>query len=255
MNRTRDLLNLDAARQQHELASLAERSGASRWAPVCGGALLAAAGLSRRSFGGTLLALAGGGLAYLGYTGRIPLGTMTAPDGESSLRVEESIAIARPTAEVYAEWRDVERLPASMSHLISVRQTAAGLSHWVARGPAGRIVEWDAEVIHDHESRIIAWRSVGNADVHNVGSVRFDDAPHGRGTELKVTLEYTPPGGRLGAAIARLLGAEPGQQIADDLRRFKQHIESGEPSTNGEQSHGGGRESRMDAGLPREHWE
>jgi uncharacterized membrane protein len=64
--------------------------------------------------------------------------------------------------------------------------------------------------------------------VHNTGSVRFHDAPGGRGTEVKVVLQYTPPAGALGAAVARLFGEEPSQQISDDLRRFKSILEAGE---------------------------
>ena len=65
------------------------------------------------------------------------------------------------------------------------------------------------------------------AAVSNAGSVRFLPAPDGRGTEVHVTLDYLPPAGRMGAMIARLFGEEPGQQIREDLRRFKQAIEAG----------------------------
>ena len=78
------------------------------------------------------------------------------------------------------------------------------------------------------EGEVISWRSTGNGDVENAGSVRFGDAAGGRGTEVVVDLRYRPPGGHAGASVAKLLGEEPNQQLRDDLRRFKQVLETGE---------------------------
>lgn len=167
------------------------------------------------------------------------------------MRVERAITINRPPDDIYAEWHDIQQLPRIMSHLISVQGGTDGRSHWVARGPAGTTVEWDAEVLHDHKDRVIAWRSVGETNVPNTGSVRFEHAPGDRGTELRVTVEYNLPGGALGAGIARLFGEEPSQQIADDLRRFKQFIETGEYATTAGQTRGGHQPSLMDTGLQR----
>jgi uncharacterized membrane protein len=246
---TADELNLAAAREQHQLAAQRSERTQPQWLALVGGGLLAGYGLSRGNLGGVLAALAGSGLAYYGATGRLPGGAGSAPDGKSSIRVEKSVTIAQPPDAVYAEWQDVERLPRYMSHVKSVTHTADGRTHWVAKAPLGKTVEWDAEVMHDRDNHIIAWRSVGEADVSHVGSVRFDAAPGGRGTELQVTLEYNPPGGVLGATVAKLFGEEPGQQIADDLRRFKQYMETGEFPTTAGQPRGMSQHSLMDAGL------
>jgi uncharacterized membrane protein len=101
-------------------------------------------------------------------------------------------------------------------------------SHWKARGPAGKTVEWDAEIIDDRPNERIAWRSLEGADVENSGVVRFVKAPGGRGTEVHVEIRYSPPGGVLGAWLAKLFGEEPGQQVEDDLRALKQIMETGE---------------------------
>ena len=61
--------------------------------------------------------------------------------------------------------------------------------------------------------------------------IRFEPATGGRGTTVRVSLKYDPPGGALGALVARLFGENPDQQIDEDLRRFKQLIESGETAT------------------------
>lgn len=144
------------------------------------------------------------------------------------LRLRASVTVNRPVDQVYWFWRDLENLPRFMHHVASVRADADGRSHWTVRAPAGRSVEWDAEIVTDNLSDMIEWRSVPGARVPNAGRVRFTRAPGGRGTEVRVDLAYAPPGGRVGRAIALLFGEEPEQQVRDDLRRFKQVIETGE---------------------------
>lgn len=164
------------------------------------------------------------------------LGTQlnTAPDEPSRATQERArdvvhaITINRPTAEVYAFWHDFENLPRFMQHLESVRVIDAGRSHWVANGPAGTTVEWDAEIVEERPNELIAWRSLAGADLQHAGTVRFQPAPGKRGTEVQVQLDYQPPVGALGTAVAWLFGEAPGQQVAADLRRFKQIMETGE---------------------------
>jgi uncharacterized membrane protein len=140
-----------------------------------------------------------------------------------------SITIAAPVEEVYAFWRDFENLPRFMRHLESVEVVDARRSRWIAKAPAGKSVEWDAEIVEERENELIAWRSLPGGDVFNAGVVRFQPAPAERGTEVRVALEYRPPFGKLGSKIAMLWREEPRQQIADDLRRLKQVLEVGEP--------------------------
>lgn len=148
-------------------------------------------------------------------------------DADRAIRVH-TITVNNSPDEVYRFWRDFENLPRFMSHLESVRITGERRSHWVAKAPAGTSVEWDAEITKDVPGQMIAWRSVEGADVENSGVVRFDSAPGGRGTEVRVELIYNPPGGLLGAGVAKLFGEEPGTQIKGDLYRFKQVMETGE---------------------------
>jgi uncharacterized membrane protein len=144
------------------------------------------------------------------------------------IQTKRSITIGRPVQEVYAYWRDFENLPRFMRHLEVVRVIDDRRSHWVAKAPAGKTVEWDAEITADEPNELIAWRSVEGSDVHNAGTVRFAPAPGGRGTELRVELEYDPPFGKLGSKVAMLFREEPGQQVQDDLRHLKQVMEIGE---------------------------
>ena len=144
------------------------------------------------------------------------------------LELTAAVTVAKTPEEVYDFWRGLERLPTFMWHLQSVEWTGEGRTRWTAKAPLGTSVSWDAELTEDVRGEVIAWRSLPGADVDNSGSVRFVPAPAGRGTEVRVHLRYAVPGGRLGATVARLLGEEPHQQVEDDLRRFKQVLETGE---------------------------
>jgi uncharacterized membrane protein len=152
----------------------------------------------------------------------------TTRNERGGIEVRESIIIDRPVSEMYRFWRNLENLPRVMRHLESVTDKGNGLSRWVAKAPAGMSVEWDAEVVEDVENSRIVWRSVGDTPVPNEGAVMFSQAPMGRGTEIYVSLTYHPPLGRAGAVVARMLGEEPGRQIAEDLKNFKRYIETGD---------------------------
>lgn len=155
-----------------------------------------------------------------------------------ALRVQCSLSIKRSATELYQFWRDFQQLPRFMYHLESVQVTNDLRSHWVAKGPAGSQVEWDAEITKDQPNQRIAWRSLPNADVANSGSVTFERAPGERGTIVQVQLEYSPPAGVVGATLAKLFGEEPEQQLKEDLRRFKQVMETGEVTTTAGQPSG-----------------
>jgi len=146
-------------------------------------------------------------------------------------RAESSVTINRVPADLYRFWRDFQNLPRFMLQLKSVHVDTARHSHWVAQGPAGITVEWDAEIIDDQPDALIAWRSLAGADVDQTGSVRFEAAPGGRGTFVRVCMAYDPPGGALGAVVATLFGEDPGQHLREGLRRFKQLMEAGETAT------------------------
>lgn len=213
-----------------------------------GGALLAHAirGESLKLLSG----LAGGYLLYRAATGHCPgrhmfmpsgsngSGPVTAVPANSGVKVEHGVTVNAPVAEVYAFWRKFSRLPEFMDHLISVEETDKTHSTWTAKGPAGITVRWDAEVVTDTPNKVIAWRSLPNSDVDTAGSVHFADAPGGRGTEVRVSLKFAPPGGKLGSLVARLFGENPDQTVRADLHRFKSIMEVGEVARVEGQPHG-----------------
>lgn len=144
------------------------------------------------------------------------------------LELHASVTVNKDPDEVYGFWRDLENLPTFMLHLKDVSEDGDGRSHWVANAPVRRKVRWDAEITGDEPGRRISWRSLPGADVDNSGTVHFAPAPGNRGTEVGVVLHYDVPGGRIGRIAAKLLGEEPEQQVRDDLRRFKQVMETGD---------------------------
>ncbi len=142
--------------------------------------------------------------------------------------VTRSMTVNKPSAEVYEFWRNLENLPRFMKHLRSVTVTGPDRSHWVVQGPAGLSIEWDAEIVEERPGEFLAWRSLPGSQVDHSGWVSFRPAPGRRGTEVSLRLAWHPPAGRLGSAVAWLFGREPEQQLREDMRRFKQVIETGE---------------------------
>lgn len=224
---------------------------------MAGGILLVSA-FSRRNWCGAVLAMVGGGLLHRAVTGnclaframRIGMSGNDQPGFANDInrsgrrkvhtsratKMQTAIEINRPPAELYRFWRSLENLPRVMNHLDSVQVINERLSHWVVKtSPAVPKVEWDAEIINEVENQRIGWRSLQGADVENTGSVEFRPIGDGRRTQLILTLQYDPPGGQIGSTIAKWLGEDPNLRLTEDLRRFKEQIESGVLPHSGDQ--------------------
>lgn len=213
-----------------------------RWISAIAAAAVAAYALRRRRHRGLMLPIAGA-LLERAVSGRCAvnqmLGRNSALDEPASpvtsvrrgegVRVDERIVLNRPRSEVYRFWRNLENLPRFMDHLESVTVLDEERSHWVAKGPAGSRVEWDAVIHNEIPNQLIAWRSLEGSEVDNAGSVHFSPTQNGD-TEVRVVLRYDPPAGRMGAAVAWLFGEEPSKQVAEDLRRLKQVVEATDPA-------------------------
>jgi len=133
----------------------------------------------------------------------------------------------KPGARASAVARAFANLPRIMANLDEVQVLDSRRSRWIARGPGGVGVEWEAEIINEVPNELIAWRSTSGT-VDHAGSVHFEPGPGGRGTIVRVSLQYDPPGGTAGHAIAALLGSDAGSRIEEDLQNFKRMMESGE---------------------------
>jgi uncharacterized membrane protein len=203
-----------------------------RWASLAGGAVLALLGMRRGGALGLLLGGAGAALVYRGASGHCPvyqqLGINSATEAGRPVHLRTVVTVNRDPQSLYAFWRDFTRLPLVMRILAEVSPERDGRSHWVAKAPR---LEWDSEVTADVPGERIAWRSLEGSQVDSRGEVRFRAAPQGRGTEVELELQYRPPGGAAGAAVARFLSGASEQVLKEDLRRFKRLMESGEIPT------------------------
>jgi uncharacterized membrane protein len=224
----------------HSNSSRVNLSNLDRFLSAIGGAALFAYGKRRESWDKVFFLAMAGSLLHRAATGHCAIYEMLKIDTSESngsdlaslrhgrgLKIEKSVTVAKSPEELFRYWRNFENLPRFMKHLESV-QVQDHTSHWVVKAPAGKTVEWDAEIHNEVENELIAWRSLENADINNAGSVSFRKAPGGRGTEIKVVIYYEPPGVILGAKIAKLWGEEPELQLEDSLRSFKQLMEAGE---------------------------
>ena len=219
------------ARSQRNLSDL------ERWVSLGAGVGMVAYGLSKMKLSGlTLMGLGAillkrGATAHcdvyeaLGVnTSRTADDTRAALGGSRGINVLENVTVDRSIEQLYRFWRNLENLPQFMRHLASVEKVTDTISHWRAKGPAEAIVEWDAEIINEVPNQVIGWRSLEGADVVSAGSVNFDRA--GTGTRVTVHLQYSPPGGKAGAAFAKLFGRDAATEIHEDLQTFKNLVEA-----------------------------
>jgi uncharacterized membrane protein len=228
---------------------------------VAAGAALALYGLDRRDVQGGLLAVIGAELIRRGVAGHClvydALNVSTASDAthrgfhrdlpaspaatvraSRAVKIEHTVTVMRPAPELYAFWRDPANLPRVVEFIESADTVSDTTSRWRVRGPGGIRIEWDAQIINDIPNELLAWKSVGDADIPNAGSIHFRTAPNAKGTEVRLVLDYEPPAGHIGAWIAKLVKENPEGQLRDALRRFKQLAETGEVLLNVGQTSG-----------------
>jgi uncharacterized membrane protein len=104
-----------------------------------------------------------------------------------------------------------------------VTKTGPDMSHWVMKGLLGKTIEWDAKTTRMEQNTRIAWNSMDNGDLTTSGQVTFNALPQNQ-VEVTVTLQYVPPAGKMGEAIATLFD-NPDAKLEEDLRNFKAYAE------------------------------
>lgn len=215
-------------------------SKAERAISIAGAALLLTSGvkdIKKHPVTAFIKALAGGYLLYRGASGHCPIREaivkqVVVRQQPKPLLIQEALTVNRPRNEVYRYWRQLSNLPLFMKHLEEVRVEDDRYSHWKLRLPADAgTIEWKAEITDDQPDEQLAWRSVEGSDIDTAGEIIFQDAPGDRGTEIHATIYYRAPAGDIGKAAARLFRKAFEIQVRQDLRRFKQMLETGETST------------------------
>lgn len=209
-----------------------------RWSPLLrlvAGAFavgLFAAGMRRRDRLGALLRLGGMAVLARDVANQSLRRLFGVGSGRDVIEIQKTFTVEAPVEDVFDLWIDCESFPLFMDHLRRVEPLGEGRYHWVARGPAGLSVSWEADITELVPSRRIAWTSLPGAAIPNEGVVQFDEAPD-ESTRVTVRLAYSPPGGVLGHALARLFGADPKRALDEDLVRFQSLIERGKTTAHG----------------------
>lgn len=207
----------------------------SYWSPTMrllssvGGSLLTLYGLTRRGVAKPVLSTAGLLITARGVTNLDPRSLLGVGMGENAIKVQKAINIDVPVDEVYRFWRNFENFPLFMNHVKEV-SVETDLSTWKVAGPVGSAVEFQSHITRDIPNEIIAWQTVPDSQVHHAGFVRFDENWDGS-TRVTVQMNYVPPGGALGHAVAQLFGVDPRQSMHEDLIRLKTLLEDGYTST------------------------
>lgn len=217
--------------------------GPERVASAVGGAALAVLGARQKGARGALMGALGLFLLQRGATGRCAvygaLGVDTSgvarrermPENEeAAVSVSAAVTVNRPPAELYAFWRDFRNAPRYMDRISRVEVHDELRSRWTATGPMGRSWQWESEVTEDRPGELIAWESLPGAELPNRGWVHFLPARDGQ-TEVRYFVEFDPPAGLVGQAIARVFHEVPEEMAKGDLRRFRALMEAGEIAT------------------------
>jgi uncharacterized membrane protein len=200
-------------------------------------------GLSQRDKRGMIPVLVGGGILLHGLSSYSPLYDAIGLDETSGSPVRhplnrvvhfrESINVNRSPSDLYSFWRDLQNLPRFMSSIIAVEVLDDTCSRWHARGPFNKEFHWEAEIVEERNDEIIGWRTIEReSNLEHTGTVSFQRAPGNRGTIVTLDCRWSPPGGVFGALTAKLLPQDPARQVTEDLRRFRQLMETGEISRN-----------------------
>jgi uncharacterized membrane protein len=229
-----DIASLQGGAPRRALSEIAQQN----WTPslrVASGALAGGAAYASTRIKGLpgWLTAAGSAALFARAAANRPFRQLFGFGGNADVvHFDKTIHIHAPVDEIYAYWANFENFPKFMSHLKEVRRRNGSRSHWVAAGPGGLSIPWEAEIVEQRTNQLLAWRSVPGSIVRTAGVVRFD--PEGDGiTRLQIRMSYCPPAGIFGHIVAWILGADPKTEMDDDLVRLKSLLETGKTRAHG----------------------
>lgn len=204
---------------------------AERLISLLGGAYLLYSTLTERkpnamqTLAATYLLLRGATGICLAYQG---LGKTQVDYKSQNINIRTALKVNRPRHQVYASWRRLENLPQFMKHLKSVEVLDEKTSEWTAAGPGNvGTLSWKSEIVKDDPGAVLSWQSLPGSSIENAGKVTFDDLGESA-TALNVVISYHAPLGLLGEAAGRLINPLFENMVKQDIRNFRQYIETGE---------------------------
>lgn len=217
--------------------ALRHRSTAPGWTPAArlamgvAGGTLALYGRARHGVAGRTLRLAGLGLLARAFT-NMYVGELLGISPGRGIHIQKSVTIHAPAHKVFQFLSNYHNFPQFLSHLREIRRSGNNTSRWVAAGPAGSAVEWDAVINRYEPNKLLAWKSLPGSTIHTAGTLRLERLP-GPATRLDLNLYYVPTAGAMGHLVASLFGADPHQTLESDLNRLKTLLETAQTTTGG----------------------
>jgi uncharacterized membrane protein len=199
-------------------------------AMITAGGLLVGYGLLKRSRGALTLSAAGAMVLSRGILMQCDPELSLLPDTTTAIDVDRTISVFKPKADLYQYWAKAENMPTFMVDVQSVTQTGPNMQHWKMSFPVGPSLEWDAEIEEQPEERI-GWRTINHPPFEHYGAIEFREGNHPGETTIHFSAHYALPGGILTRGLAMMFGRDPEQLVRENLRRFKQLMETGEIAT------------------------
>ena len=216
-------------------ASIRRKATAPGWTPAArlamgvGGGALAMLGRGRGV--GRIARLGGLGLLARALT-NMNVSELLGISHGLGIHVQKTITIHAPVQKVFHFLSNYPNIPQFLSHLREIRRSGNNTSHWVAAGPAGSTVEWDAQITHYEPNKLLTWKSLPGSTIRTSGTLRLERLSASN-TRVDLKLSYIPPAGALGHAVASLFGADPKNALDEDLNRLRVLLETGKTKTDG----------------------
>jgi uncharacterized membrane protein len=131
----------------------------------------------------------------------------------------ESVEVAVPVRTVYDQWTQFEDFPQFMAGVEEIQQVSDDMTHWRVK-VGGKTREFDARITEQIPDERIAWTSTNGPRQAGVVTFHRLDAGH---TRVTAQIDVEPEG------LAENIGEKTGvmsHRVKDDLRRFRDYIES-----------------------------
>jgi uncharacterized membrane protein len=135
------------------------------------------------------------------------------------------VTIQRPVADVFSFYRDLRNLPRFLGDVTAVEQLGPAAYRWTIVGPFGIRLRSAIRLTEERASELIRYETTAAPGMRSVWTLHFAPGPDAGCTEVHEVLKT--PFGRLGHAALVLMGKPPAAEVAANLRRLKQVMETG----------------------------
>lgn len=182
--------------------------------------------LARRNLSSVLLGTVGFGLFLRGSMNRSLAQITGMQVCPQAVRLQRSVTIHAPTEKVWNFISDFEQVGRFLPNVKSVQNLGGGRYRWGLHLPGGQDLELEERVTENVPQERLSWESVSNHPVSYSGTMSLQREEEGV-TRVNVHVEYTPPGGALGAALGSLFGVDAESKFHDAVMRIKPYLETG----------------------------